>query len=249
DLKQALANLPSTYTALVDTDSDLILSIFEEVFNHKAFTGRSGTFYGYEGLGSIYWHMVSKLALAGFEVVNQAIINGEDQAITAQLRKHYYEIVAGIGAHKSPEDYGAFPSDPYSHTPGGKGAQQPGMTGQVKEDILSRFGELGVRIQQGEIHFDPALLNENEFLNEAKTFSYYNLIGERKELELSKDSLVFTYCQVPVVYKKATESKITISYTDGRQKTLGGQGLDKETTAQLFARNNTIEKIEVEIKI
>jgi hypothetical protein len=249
DLKQALANLSSTYTALVNTESDLILSIFEEVFNHKAFTGRSGTFYGYEGLGSIYWHMVSKLALAGFEVVNQAIVEGEDQAIIAQLRKHYYEIVAGIGAHKSPEDYGAFPSDPYSHTPGGKGAQQPGMTGQVKEDILSRFGELGVRIQKGEIHFDPALLNENEFLNEAKTFSYYNLIGEKKELELSKDSLAFTYCQVPVVYKKTPESKITISFTGGHQKTLGGQGLDKETTTQLFARNNTIEKIEVELEV
>ena len=174
--------------------------------------------------------MVSKLALASFEVVNQAIVEGEDQAITVQLRKHYYEIVDGIGAHKSPVDYGAFPSDPYSHTPGGKGAQQPGMTGQVKEDILSRFGELGVRIQQGEIHFDPALLNENEFLNKDKTFFYYNLIGERKELELSKDSLVFTYCQVPVVYKKAAKSKLTISFTGGQQKTLEGQGLDKETT-------------------
>ena len=58
---------------------------------------------------------------------------------------HYFEINAGIGAHKSPELYGAFPTDPYSHTPGGKGAQQPGMTGQVKEDILCRFGELGVQ--------------------------------------------------------------------------------------------------------
>ena len=54
---------------------------------------------------------------------------------------------------------------------------------------------------------------------------------------------------MPVVYKKAAKSKLTISFTGGQQKTLEGQGLDKETTAQLFARNNTIEKIEVEIKI
>ena len=60
------------------------------------------------------------------------------------LLEHYYEINEGIGVHKSPALYGAFPTDPYSHTPAGKGAQQPGMTGQVKEDILSRFGELGV---------------------------------------------------------------------------------------------------------
>ena len=29
--------------------------------------------------------------------------------------------------------------------PAGKGAQQPGMTGQVKEDILSRFGSWSSR--------------------------------------------------------------------------------------------------------
>ena len=248
DLKQAIATLPAAYTDLVDKETALILDIFEQVFNHKAFTGRSGTFYGYEGLGSIYWHMVSKLALAGFEVVNQAIVRGEDQTITAQLQQHYYEIVEGIGAHKSPVDYGAFPSDPYSHTPGGKGAQQPGMTGQVKEDILSRFGELGVRIQKGAMHFDTALLKEQEYLNDPRTFSYYNVIGEKKSLNLKKDNLVFTYCQVPIVYKKASDQQISISYTNGQEKTLKGNRLAQETTTQLFARDNTIEKIVVEIK-
>ena len=40
------------------------LALYEEVFDHQSFTGRSGTFYKYEGLGCIYWHMVSKLLLA-----------------------------------------------------------------------------------------------------------------------------------------------------------------------------------------
>ncbi len=40
-----------------------ILDLFEATFVHHAFTGRSGTFFAYEGLGSIYWHMVSKLLL------------------------------------------------------------------------------------------------------------------------------------------------------------------------------------------
>ncbi|CAN0044150.1 unnamed protein product, partial [Discosporangium mesarthrocarpum] len=43
----------------------------------------------------------------------------------------------------------AFPTDPYSHT-NRHGAQQPGMTGQVKEEIVTRFGELGVRIEGGQ---------------------------------------------------------------------------------------------------
>ena len=58
---------------MVLEDTNHLLDSFEAVFNHKAFTGRSGTFYGYEGLGSIYWHMVSKLALAAYEVADDAV--------------------------------------------------------------------------------------------------------------------------------------------------------------------------------
>ena len=246
DLKQALNRLPNQHADLVQEEHSIILAVFEQVFNHKAFTGRSGTFYGYEGLGSIYWHMVSKLALAGFEVVNQSMVEGEDQAIVEQLRSHYYKIVEGIGAHKSPVDYGAFPSDPYSHTPGGKGAQQPGMTGQVKEDILSRFGELGVRIHKGALHFDTSLLKETEYLEAPASFEYFNVLGEKNCLELAKDSLAYTYCQVPIVYNKNKgQASIEVSYTNGQQKTLQTRGLDIETTLELFSRNNVIEKIVV----
>jgi hypothetical protein len=42
-------------------------------------------------------------------------------------------------------------------------AQQPGMTGQVKEDILSRIGELGINVKDGKIIFNPRLLRRNEF--------------------------------------------------------------------------------------
>ena len=136
-LQEAFENLPKKYAGLIKKESGLVLEIFEDVFNHKAFTGRSGTFFGYEGLGSIYWHMVSKLLLAVQENCLAAVKNNEDEALIGRLLDHYYEIQAGIGVHKSPELYGAFPTDPYSHTPGGKGAQQPGMTGQVKEDVLT----------------------------------------------------------------------------------------------------------------
>ena len=42
-LKTALEKLPTaTYGALVEKDTEALLVIFEEVFNHKSFTGRSG---------------------------------------------------------------------------------------------------------------------------------------------------------------------------------------------------------------
>ena len=56
NLRQALDNLPSQYENLVQSEGKILLDAFEAVFNHKAFTGRSGTFFGYEGLGSIYFH-------------------------------------------------------------------------------------------------------------------------------------------------------------------------------------------------
>ena len=60
-------------------DKNVILEIYEDIFNHKAFTGRSGTFFGYEGLGSIYWHMVSKLRLAVYECCIKAIQDQESE--------------------------------------------------------------------------------------------------------------------------------------------------------------------------
>ena len=116
-LKSALSTLKNTkYASLVQQEESLLLQTFEEVFNHKAFTGRSGTFYGYEGLGSIYWHMVSKLQLAVLECCFNAINTNESDDIVGRLLEHYYEINEGIGVHKSPKLYGAFPTDPYSHT-------------------------------------------------------------------------------------------------------------------------------------
>lgn len=247
DLKNALDQLASNndYKELVSKDSDAVLQIFEDVFNHKAFTGRSGTFYGYEGLGSIYWHMVSKLYLAVMEVINSAIENKEDKAVIKALVNHFDEIGAGIGIHKSPEVYGAFPTDPYSHTPFGKGAQQPGMTGQVKEDILTRIGELGVKMKDGKLQFQPSFLKKEEFLLKDTEVTFVMLDGSKKVMNLEKDSLAFTTCQVPVIYKINTTSKIVLNYKNGATKTFETLELNKEESKKIFDRTDEITLVEV----
>ncbi len=248
DLKEALNKLVNTkYGDLITAEKQLALNIFEDVFNHKAFTGRSGTFYGYEGLGSIYWHMVSKLLLAVQECCLQAIHNNESKEVIGRLLEHYYEINEGIGVHKSPELYGAFPTDPYSHTPFGKGAQQPGMTGQVKEDILSRFGELGVFVKDGTLMFYPCMLREDEFLQEESSFNYVNLNGDTESIEVSPKSLAFTICQVPVVYSIDEKEHIVITNKDGSTETLEELNLDAEQSASVFKRSGHINKIEVKV--
>lgn len=249
DLNKALQNLKETkYKNLVNNEEEAVLQVFENVFNHKAFTGRSGTFYGYEGLGSIYWHMVSKLQLAVMEVCQKAIAENQSTEVIGRLLEHYYEINEGIGVHKSPELYGAFPTDPYSHTPANKGAQQPGMTGQVKEDILSRFGELGAFVKDGLLVFNPSMLRKNEFLDEAQTFNYIDVQGEESTIEVNNNQLVFTYCQVPVVYAISDAYKTTVSLNDGSQQAFYQMGLDKELSEKVFSRSGDIKHIKVHIK-
>jgi len=244
-LKKALNRLDANYQSLVKKEQKTILKIFEEVFNHKAFTGRSGTFYGYEGLGSIYWHMVSKLAVAVQECWLKAKERGESEDIIDRLKDHYYEIIEGLGIHKTPEIYGAFPTDPYSHTPMGKGAQQPGMTGQVKEDILTRFGELGVRVSAGSIEFRPDLLRRIEFLKEEEIFLYYDLNLLSREIAVPVDALAFTYCQVPIVYHLSNEEKIEIHFKNKPLETLASLNLGKNYSQMLFKRSGEIEKMDV----
>ena len=247
-LKTALSELHKKYNELVEKDTDLLRDIFEAIFDHKSFTGRSGTFFGYEGLGSIYWHMVSKLLLAVQENCWLAINNNESDVVIGKLLEHYYEINAGIGVHKTPELYGAFPIDPYSHTPVTKGAQQPGMTGQVKEDILSRFGELGVFVKEGQLTFNPRLLQGKEFLNTPKTMTFTNVDKKEQHIKLEAHSLGFTYCQVPIIYKLSDKNGLEIISKNDNYRTLNNFTLDVEASKSIMERTGEIQQIIVSIK-
>lgn len=248
-LKACLDDLKEgSYASLVEKEYKDYLDIFEEMFDHKSFTGRSGTFFGFEGLGSIYWHMVSKLLVSVQECIWNATDEEKESHELYRMIDHYYEIRAGIGINKSPELYGSFPTDPYSHTPSSKGAQQPGMTGQVKEDILNRWAELGVRVNEGKISFKPLFLNSEEYLKNPDTFEYFDLTGEKQGLDLTEGQLAFTYCQVPVVYTKGDAGGVTISLVNGSNEQLDGNSLDKTNSEKLFLRTGEIKRIDVHVK-
>ncbi len=250
DLAKALDALSGTkYGGLASQERQLLLSVFEEVFNHKAFTGRSGTFFAYEGLGSIYWHMVSKLLLAVQECCLQAMAEGAPPEIIGGLLDHYYEIQAGIGVHKPPGLYGAFPTDAYSHTPQHRGAQQPGMTGQVKEDILSRIGEMGVEVLGGKLCFSPRLLRKEAFLSSTDELGYIDVEGQPQRLPLEAGQLAFTYCNVPIVYTLAEADEIRVQYTDGKGQQIPGKVLTAEDSRAVFGRAGKIARIEVLLKL
>ena len=249
DVKKALNDFSKRkqYAVLVEQESDAVLSLFEQVFNHASFTGRSGTFFAYEGMGSIYWHMVSKLLLAVQEVYLQAL--KLDPELAKALADVYFEVRSGLGYKTPPDVYGAFPTDPYSHTPAEAGARQPGMTGQVKEEILTRFGELGLFLDAGIITFHPTLLREDELTTSPSVFHYIDVFGTKREIELSPGSLAFTFCQVPVVYRAGVEYSIEVYYADGDWRDISDNSLDPESSQHIFDRNGQIERLVVNAEI
>ena len=243
DVSAALDELAENgYGQLVAEDRPVVEEIFESVFCHREFTGRSGTFYGYEGLGCIYWHMVSKLLLA---VAERCLTAGNDhETARARLVEIYSDIREGLGFNKSPEVYGAFPTDPYSHTPGDGGARQPGMTGQVKEEIIARWIELGLKVLDGQIRFDPVLVREQEFLSHPEEFEYLDVAGAFRTPTLEANSLAFTMCQVIFVVHRSQEWRVVVRYSDGTEQTLHQDRLDPGSSKEIFGRTGKIARVD-----
>ena len=247
ELNAELDSLLAEFGDEIDAARKPLQALYESVFNHQAFTGRSGGMFGFEGLGSIYWHMVSKLLLAIQENLFSAVEQGADDAVCQRLGELYYRVRKGIGFNKTPAEYGAFPTDPYSHTPKHSGAKQPGMTGQVKEEVLTRFGELGVRVDAGQVTFEPRLLRAREFVREARKFRFLDVDSNWQEIDVPADGLAFTWCQVPVVYElhDDTNPSLTLLRDDGEKQTLAQLALPAAQSSELFQRSGQIRQLTV----
>ncbi|MFW5820205.1 MAG: hypothetical protein ACOCWA_02880, partial [Bacteroidota bacterium] len=225
-LKEKINRFESTgLITLEESEKDELYRLYEDLFNHHSFTGRSGSFYKYEGLGSIYWHMVSKLLLAVGEYLKWIENRQEFSEHYREINEYYYEIKEGIGVHKSPEEYGAIPIDPYSHTPSMLGAQQPGMTGQVKEDVLSRWIELGLEIQDGEILISSNMWKREEFKEDG--------------------TLEFSFCGTLFNYRPGDNDHIIITDSRENKHKMNGSRINKEFSDSIFSRNDEISEVTV----
>ncbi len=236
-----LSQRDSDWEALISEHAQHVVELYASTFGHDRFTGRSGAFFAYEGLGSIYWHMVSKLSLA----VQENILWAEsksDNLSASRLTTAYRKIQAGLGVHKSPAVHGAFPTDPYSHTPQAGGARQPGMTGQVKEDILTRLTELGIRIMDGQLEINPGLFQSCERLESPTEFEFIGLDGGQHRLPLEPGQFAFTFCQVPIVLQAGPSDLLTVHRNTGQEQ-IDGSRLSVSDSQSIFARDGKIHHL------
>ena len=236
-----LAEMIETVGGFSEEDRTKLDALYESVFHHQSFTGRSGSMFSYEGLGCIYWHMISKLMLAAQEVALQAIEDGvEDEMITRFLGA-YFSVQHGLGFRQTPEQFGAFPAEPYSHSSSHAGAQQPGLTGQVKEGILCRLGELGVDFKDGCLSFEPRMLRAAEFRG---------LPGGPEHEALPEGMISFTYAQTPIRYRRVhdlTNVSAVVYLSDGSQLTAPEGRLDRETTLEIVSQSGAVSRIDVQL--
>ena len=250
DNAKAMKPVLDSLVGLDDASRAQVEALYEAVFEHKRFTGRSGTMFAFEGRGSIYWHMVSKLLLAVQEAYFAAHDGGENAELIARLGRLYYRVRDGLSFNKTPAEYGAFPCDPYSHTPGHAGAQQPGMTGQVKEEVITRQGELGLVVEDGGILVSPLLLDAAEFLSADQEFTYLGVNEQWQTLGVQAGELAFTWYQVPFVMRRsATLSAVRITVFDaaGQARVLDDTRIPPSDAQALFGHTGAIQRVEIDI--
>jgi hypothetical protein len=121
------------------------------------------------------------------------------------------------------------------------------MTGQVKEEVLTRFGELGLRVQRGSLRFQPHLLRPREFGGQSRKLRFLDVDGTWQDLPVPPNGLAFTWCQVPVVYRLEDESSPTLvlHFCDGSSKASHELELSREDSAEVFQRSGKIRRITI----
>ncbi len=115
----------------------------------------------------------------------------------------------------------------------------------MKEDILSRFGEMGASVSAGRLVFRADLFRGDELLKTEGAFECIDLEGQPQRIELPKGSLAFTTCQVPVVIHGAGPARVELTLSDGSSQKIGGLALDAETSAAIFERTGRIRRVDV----
>ncbi|MFI3174063.1 MAG: hypothetical protein R3Y53_02535 [Bacillota bacterium] len=205
-----------------DVKAKLLLE-YDKLFAHKEFTGRSQVMYKFEGIGCVYWHQNAKLALAVLETVQATRQASKD---ATKVYEAYKKLMSGFIYRKTPVECNAIPVEPYSHSSFSGQSEQAGMTGQVKESVIMRRGELGIFVKNGEIHFDKWFIPESEF-------------GENGEFSATLYALPTRFQKI----KGLGIDEIVLHFTDGSTESFTANKISAEISQKIFYRSDELKEL------
>jgi hypothetical protein len=119
------------------------------------------------------------------------------------------------------------------------------MTGQVKEEIMTRRAELGLFVRHRQICFDPLLLRREEFLAKPAIFEYVDVAGERQNLRLERGSLAFTMCQTVFVVHLDADERVIVRFSDRTEDSVHHDSLGPEVSEEIFRRTGRVARVDV----
>jgi transcriptional regulator len=110
---------------------------------------------------------------------------------------------------------------------------------------LTRKGELGIKVRDGKLSFEPTLLNKNQFLQQEETVRFIDFENKPFSITLDKGSLAFTVCQVPIIYKNGDKNQVEVQYKDGKIEVVSSLTLNHENSQKIFSRSGEIVQVTV----
>jgi hypothetical protein len=100
----------------------------------------------------------------------------------------------------------------------------------VKEEVLTRFGELGFHVAGGRLLLSPGLIPPDEVL-------------PTEPVPTEPIRAVLTVCAVPMTIEAGREDAVVVERADGTSETIAGLELDAVRSRDLFARTATIVRV------
>ena len=70
---------------------------------------------------------------------------------------------------------------------------------------------------------------------------------QKQRIEVPKDSICFTYCQVPILYSKSDVESVEVVFNNDEKISFKNLSLNKEISNQLFNRTNEVNHIKVSV--
>jgi len=105
---------------------------------------------------------------------------------------------------------------------------------------------LGVLIRDGKITFNPVIFDVKELLEESRTFKYFDAKGNDAELSIPAGELIFTYCGVPIIYKRGHEVHIEVISNNDDHAFFNSPEISTELSQSVFNREGKIKQINVQ---